>query len=112
MIISDTALVIKRIYTAERVFRIGGDEFIAVLDKEYTDDYIAGTFVALDKELEAFNKNEKQYEMNLSFSKGAAIFRKETDTDYKTVFKRADEAMYANKGMYYRTFGDRRKRKD
>ncbi|MBQ7706952.1 MAG: diguanylate cyclase [Lachnospiraceae bacterium] len=112
MIISDTALVIKRIYTAECVFRIGGDEFIAVLDKEYTDDYIAETFVTLDKELEAFNKNEKQYEMNLSFSKGAAIFRKETDTDYKTVFKRADEAMYANKGMYYRTFGDRRKRKD
>ncbi len=112
MIITDTSLIINRIYTDGHIFRIGGDEFIAVLDKEYTDDYIAETFVALDKELASFNENERKYEMTLSFSKGAAIFRKEDDTDYKTVFKRADEAMYANKGMYYRQFGDRRKRKD
>ena len=112
MIITDTSIIIKRIYTDGHIFRIGGDEFIAVLDKEYTDDYIAETFVALDKELASFNEKEKKYEMKLSFSKGAAIFRKETDSDYKTVFKRADEAMYANKGMYYRQFGDRRKRKD
>ena len=112
MIITDTALVIKRIFNKAHVFRIGGDEFITVMEGRYTDKYIIELFKDLDNELASFNASEKKYEMTLSFSKGASVFRPESDNDYQTVFKRADEAMYANKGQYYRQFGDRRRRSD
>ena len=112
MIITDTALVIKRIFNKAHVFRIGGDEFITVMEGRYTDKYIIELFKDLDDELASFNASEKKYEMTLSFSKGASVFRPESDNDYQTVFKRADEAMYANKGQYYRQFGDRRRRSD
>lgn len=110
MIICDTALIIKRVFANSHVFRIGGDEFITILEGRYTDKYIIELFKDMDNELASFNENEKTYEMTLSFSKGASVFRAESDSDYQTVFKRADEAMYANKGQYYRQFGDRRKR--
>ncbi|MBQ8913988.1 MAG: diguanylate cyclase [Lachnospiraceae bacterium] len=112
MIISDTALIIKRVFENGHIFRIGGDEFITVMEGRYTDKYIIELFKELDNELASFNANEKTYEMTLSFSKGASVFRPESDSDYQTVFKRADEAMYANKGQYYRQFGDRRRRSD
>lgn len=112
MIITDTALVIKRIFNKAHVFRIGGDEFITVMEGRYTDKYIIELFKDLDNELASFNASEKKYEMTLSFSKGASVFRPESDNDYQTVFKRADEAMYANKGQYYRQFGDRRRSDD
>ncbi len=110
MIICDTALIIKRIFDSAHIFRIGGDEFIAIMEGRYTDKYMLELFKQLDKELASFNANEKNYEMTLSFSRGASVYRSGEDADYQTVFKRADEAMYANKGQYYRQFGDRRKR--
>lgn len=112
MIICDTALIIKRIFDSAHIFRIGGDEFIAIMEGRYTDKYMLELFKQLDKELASFNANEKNYEMTLSFSRGASVYRYGEDADYQTVFKRADEAMYANKGQYYRQFGDRRRRSD
>ena len=112
MIICDTALIIKRIFDSAHIFRIGGDEFIAIMEGRYTDKYMLELFKQLDKELASFNANEKNYEMTLSFSRGASVYRSGEDADYQTVFKRADEAMYANKGQYYRQFGDRRRRSD
>ena len=110
MIICDTALIIKRVFGSAHIFRIGGDEFIAIMEGRYTDKYVLELFKQLDRELESFNANEKNYEMTLSFSKGASVFNADEDTEYQAVFKRADVAMYANKGQYYRQFGDRRQR--
>ena len=39
-----------------------------------------------------------------------AVFDHLLDKDFKTLFARADEAMYACKAEYYRTHGDRRRR--
>ena len=110
MIICDTALIIKRVFGSAQIFRIGGDEFIAIMEGRYTDKYVLELFKQLDRELESFNANEKNYEMTLSFSKGGSVFNADEDTEYQAVFKRADVAMYANKGQYYRQFGDRRQR--
>ncbi|MBQ9277800.1 MAG: diguanylate cyclase [Lachnospiraceae bacterium] len=112
MIICDTALIIKRVFDSAHIFRIGGDEFIAIMEGRYTDKYMLELFKQLDKELASFNANEKKYEMTLSFSRGSSVYRSGEDADYLTVFKRADEVMYANKGQYYRQFGDRRRRSD
>ena len=62
MIICDTALIIKRVFDSARIFRIGGDEFIAIMEGRYTDKYMLELFKQLDKELASFNANEKKYD--------------------------------------------------
>ena len=99
-IIKDAAKQIMQVFGADHVYRIGGDEFIAVLLK-VTPDEIDEMFGKLDDALARFNRVEKPYEMVLSISKGAAQFIPDGTDTYKAVFKRADEAMYEDKEAYY-----------
>ena len=62
------------------------------------------------RRLAAINADNPAYEEPLAVSKGAAVFDHLQDKDFKTLFARADEAMYACKAEYYRTHGDRRRR--
>ena len=99
-IITDTAEVIRRIFPSTEVYRIGGDEFIAVvegMDQEELDE----RFAKLDKEIERFNREEKTYSMTLSFSHGGSTYHPGEDAAFKAVFKRADEEMYKNKAKHY-----------
>lgn len=106
-VIIDAAKFIRRVFADEQIFRIGGDEFI-VLSGETTEDELQARLAELRGLVEDFNENEKRYAMTLSFSGGGTVYRPGRDADFKEVFKRADEAMYRNKGEYYRQFGDRR----
>ena len=108
MIITDAAALIRRVFSKEQVYRIGGDEFIALLGPT-TEEEIAKRFEQLEQEIAHFNAVEKEYAMVLSFSYGAAVHKPGDDENFKDVFRRADEAMYRNKGEYYKQFGDRRK---
>lgn len=110
-IIIDVAAIIRRIFGNEPIFRIGGDEFIAVLG-HMTEAELDVQFAKLDEEAARFNENERDYAMTLSFSRGGAVYRPGRDADFKEVFKRADEAMYRNKGDYYQQHGDRRRPHD
>jgi len=110
-IIIDAAAVIRRVFADEQIYRIGGDEFIAVLGPT-TESELEGRFEQLTAEVANFNLREKRYAMTLSFSHGGAVYRPGRDADFKEVFKRADEAMYRNKGDYYRLYGDRRRPSD
>ncbi|MBR3641477.1 MAG: GGDEF domain-containing protein, partial [Oscillibacter sp.] len=102
---------IKEVFGKENVFRIGGDEFIAVLP-DLSEEDMAKAFERLDREVESANAALADTDGGapVSFSKGAVTFDPNVDREFKTVFKRADEAMYRNKGDYYRQFGDRRKK--
>ena len=108
MIITDAAALISRVFSKEQVYRIGGDEFIALLGPT-TEEEIAKRFEQLEQEIAHFNAVEKEYAMVLSFSHGAAVYNPGSGEEFKDVFRRADEAMYRNKGDYYKQFGDRRK---
>lgn len=107
-IIVDAAAAIGRIFGTERIYRIGGDEFIAVLDAT-TQEELDDAFCRLDEDVDRFNREEKQYSMTLAFAHGGTVYHPGEDADFKAVFKRADMAMYQNKGDYYKQFGDRRK---
>ena len=101
---------IKRIFDAKNVFRIGGDEFIAVLPG-FSAEEMTETFGRLDEETARENaKIGDEGGAKISFSKGAATYRKGEDAEFRTVFKRADEAMYRDKDAYYRKSGDPRRR--
>ncbi|MCR4657021.1 MAG: diguanylate cyclase [Lachnospiraceae bacterium] len=109
MLIKDAALIIKTVFGADRVYRIGGDEFIA-LCKQKTGEEIEREFAYFDEEVRVLNAKNNKYEEDLSISKGYAVYDPDTDPDYASVFSRADEDMYQCKADYYTTHGDRRRR--
>lgn len=107
-IITDAATVIRRVFPDEKVYRIGGDEFITLMEAT-TEGELESKFEELTAIVTDFNLHEKRYAMTLSFSFGGAVYQPGRDADFKEVFKRADQAMYRNKGEYYRQYGDRRR---
>jgi len=94
-LIAAAAKVISEIFNLSPVFRIGGDEFLAVLRNKDLND-----FEEKLERLEISCKNtfiDENNEISLSISSGFARFDPKLDTRFSDVFKRADSAMYENK---------------
>ena len=94
-LIVTAAKVISDVFKRSPVFRIGGDEFLAVLQHGDLDD-CEELFVRLDTVCE----NTVIEEMNttsISIARGFAMFETNKDVCFNDVFKRADNAMYENK---------------
>ena len=107
--LTDAAKVLKKVFGNARLFRYGGDEFIAV-ETGGTSEEMRQRFSLLDWELEEVNRTGRPYVIPLSLAKGAAAYMPETDTGFMKVFERADQAMYEDKKKYYETHGDRRRK--
>ena len=100
-VITGVAKCIKQVFAPNNVFRIGGDEFIAVI-QDFSYDEMISAFEKLDQVTERENASLPPAENAvISFSKGAASFIPGQDTEFREVFKRADEQMYIFKENYY-----------
>lgn len=108
MLIINTAKVIMSLYDRKRVFRIGGDEFIVIIEDE-TDKTLEENEYDINQAIELFNSKLKEGDVKVSCSFGGAHYNPRIDDNYKHVFKRADEEMYHFKALYYQKMGDRRK---
>ena len=89
------AKVISDTFKRSPVFRIGGDEFLAVLrnrDLEDCEDLFAQMDLACARTF-----IEESGRIPLSIARGFARFEPGRDADFSEVFKRADTAMYENK---------------
>jgi diguanylate cyclase (GGDEF)-like protein len=90
------AKLICEVFAYSPVFRIGGDEFVVVLEGRDYDN--RDTLV--NRLTNQFNKLSSDESLppweRLSAAIGAAVYT-ETDHTVDAVFKRADERMYANK---------------
>lgn len=87
-----------------RVFRIGGDEFMAIL---LPADEESGKAI-IDKANENFAK--KSNELGMTISAASGITTRLVNEDVRAAMQRVDEAMYACKQRYYQqTDNDRRK---
>ena len=96
MIITEAACNLSRAFENGKVYRIGGDEFIAIVEGS-------------DADLFSKTADLTGEQSRISMSKGYAVYDPDQDTEYITVFNRADSAMYADKRAYYLTHEDRRK---
>ena len=105
--IRDAARVLETVFGRENLYRIGGDEFIAVMEGE-DDAQMQRLFDRLDEALVRENTTEKAYRTPLSMSKGFAAFDPQRDAEYRDTFRRADGAMYMDKAEYYKTHDRRR----
>ena len=105
--ITNSASVILKLFGKEHTFRIGGDEFIVIL--ENSEHRISELDEMIVREIDEFNYNMTKDDVPVSLSFGASEFRPNANDTFKKVFKRADEIMYQYKGLFYKKFGDRRK---
>ena len=107
-LISDAANVLKTVFGADSIYRIGGDEFIVIKEK-ILESEAEKLFEKFHQTLKEFNKSPRKYESELSISSGLTFCR-EDDESYKTVFHRADDEMYKEKRAFYQGRNDRRSR--
>ena len=93
------ASAISSAFGTENVYRIGGDEFIAVREGCNEAD-MQRLFEHFDEAAAELDR-AGEHPFKVSVSKGAAVFSSGADVSYNNVFKRADEAMYRCKCEYY-----------
>lgn len=107
MAITDAAEALKAVFGKENLYRIGGDEFIAVFDGMKKPD-TERCFADLEKAMRSLDLTGKLYKEPLAIAKGAAAFCPGEDKEYRDVFRRADQFMYEEKTAYYKTHDRRR----
>lgn len=83
-----TVQFIKSIYTHSPIFRVGGDEFLVLIQGE---DY-SNRFTLLEKIKPCNKKRNDQQERpweQIAFAAGMSDYQPETDTSYQDIFLRA-----------------------
>jgi diguanylate cyclase (GGDEF)-like protein len=99
--IRGAAEVIAKVFGKDNSYRIGGDEFIAIVEGT-TDDELAEKLSRLDEEIALYNEANRELDGDLSLSNGQAAYKPGEDRTYKNVFSRADQEMYANKSEFHK----------
>lgn len=96
MLISDAADIIKRVFGKYSIFRIGGDEFAAIMlsADSRTCEELKHQFKS---ELENFNNHTTAYELGLHIAIGTSVYNPHKDREFIDVFNRADREMYIDK---------------
>ena len=88
--------IISHTFKRSPVFRIGGDEFLAILQNSDLEEY-KELLIKLDSAcIDASLKNEDEA-FRLSIAKGFSRYNPATDAEFLDVFNRADDEMYKNK---------------
>ena len=91
-LIKNASIFIKDAFldkTGKNCFRIGGDEFVVILDNISQTD--------IDKHLKIFN--DKQKELNVSIAYGYSYSSNVKEYGYEKLMIEADKLMYENKEM-------------
>jgi len=96
--IINSCRLICRTFKKSAVYRIGGDEFLVVLER---DDYIDREMLLNDLQVEMLRlktANLPLYE-KISVASGMAVYNPKEDFNIQDVFNRADAQMYENKAL-------------
>lgn len=95
-VIVSAAKIISETFKRSPVFRIGGDEFVAVLENRDLEER-EKLFAQFDIECANTYVEKEQTKIPISIARGFAKFEMGTDSNFTDVFKRADDAMYEHK---------------
>ena len=100
-IIRGTAEAISEVFGTEQTYRIGGDEFAAVI-RDITEEEMVRGLEQVQGLIQDFNRL-REWQGSLSVSQGYSIYCEGQDDSYQEVFVRADESMYQQKEEFHRS---------
>lgn len=87
---------IAKIFNNLPIYRIGGDEFVVILEKGEVAN--ANSYVnRFDIEIAKLSINKGNINIPVEIARGLAVYEQGVDTTYNSLFKRADDQMYINK---------------
>ena len=95
-LIRSVAAILKKCFReTDIVARIGGDEFVAIVQETSLEsaDIITSR---INQQIESHNRNRQDIHLKISFSIGYAVSKTPEDT-IETIMKNADELMYIDK---------------
>lgn len=96
--IINSCRLICKIFKKSAVYRIGGDEFVVVLERDdYTDR--EKLYEAMQEEMEHLKNEDVPIYEKISVASGMAVYDFKEDYNVSDVFNRADAAMYENKAI-------------
>ena len=95
-LIVEAGRIISCIFKRSPVFRIGGDEFLVILQNRDLED-IEGLLKKFDDECSNESIRADEEIIPISIAKGFARYDSKKDSSFADVFNRADDAMYENK---------------
>lgn len=95
MLIMDACKLICKVFKRSPVYRIGGDEFVVILENSDYDHYDE-LLERFQQALDDYNKYARP-DAVISIARGIAVYDESVDLSAADVFKRADDAMYQNK---------------
>ena len=95
-LIVSAAHIISSIFKRSPVFRIGGDEFLVILQNRDLDG-LEGLLKKFDEECLNESVATDKENIPVSIAKGFARYDSKKDSNFIDVFNRADDAMYENK---------------
>ena len=87
--------VISNVFHNSPIYRIGGDEFVAILegaDYQHRNELLK----SMSRKTEIFNRSS-DLNIKVSIAKGMAEYTEDLDKGYNDIFMRADARMYKNK---------------
>jgi diguanylate cyclase (GGDEF)-like protein len=96
MLLTRVAKLVTASFHRSAVYRIGGDEFVVVLEGDDYDDREA-LLARFDKMCAEECLEMEDNEIPISIARGLAIYDSQLDSSYENVFHRADGAMYRHK---------------
>lgn len=91
-LISDASVLLSSIY--KRVYRVGGDEFVAILKGDENDKY-EEYYTQMHEKIKEYNASGK-HSIILNIASGFSSYEK-TDVTYNSILNRADKNMYKDK---------------
>ena len=107
-LIIKAAKVICTVFKHSPVFRIGGDEFVVLLENEDLEN-VTELVAKLDEYCEAEVIRVDDHEIPVSIARGVAEYNSDFHTSYEDVFDRADREMYIHKDNVKHYLEEKRK---
>lgn len=95
-LIISAAQIISNTFKRSPVFRIGGDEFLLILQNRDLEERDM-LFAQFESDCANAFVEADDVKLPISIAKGFAVFDPATDTQFSDVFHRADDLMYQNK---------------
>ncbi|MBR2853002.1 MAG: diguanylate cyclase [Clostridia bacterium] len=104
-IIQGAASAVADVFGIPQTFRIGGDEFAAVVP-DISEEDMAACLGQVEERVSLFNEKRKGEGGVLSISMGTASYDPGLDASFRELFVRADETMYVNKNKYHSSLAE------